>query len=836
MQTIAKGLVAMIASSAVISAVSTGVAAADADATTPRAAAPATDNGLEEITVTAEKRAENVQEVPIAITAFSEDSLRAKGITDLHGLNGLIPNVNLDQGAPFSGSNSVLSASIRGIGQDDFAFNLDPGVGVYVDGVYFARTVGANQSLLDVERIEVLKGPQGTLFGRNTIGGAISIVTRTPGDTFNIEGQATGGSYNRRDVALLADIPITDTLLTSLTVSSRYQDGYQKRILYPSATPYVTDASGVLHAAGNETFDTQGGTNEQVVRGKVLWRASESVTATFTADWTHTDQPSTANTVLESVTSGPTAIFGAIYNACLLGIPFAGPKLSPLVCGPRNVIGTSLWQANLNPNTARLLYGPAVYDTGNIDTTYASGVNFDQMDSYGAAATVDWDVIPVLKLRSITSSRRLHWASGLDADGSPADFFELSFAEGQHQFSQEVQAISDLLDSRLKLVGGLYYFNEGGYIHDFVTFGGGLLQIDGPNTLETTSDAAYLHADYKATDKIGVSLGGRISEDRKTFIGGQQDLNQFFYKISGCYPYNASASLIHAPANLTCQQALGFSNPDNPDQIYPNGKNYQNFTEFTPTVNLQYHFTEEAMGYVSFAKGFKTGGWTTRLTSPLPPGSPAQSFGPETDRTYEIGLKSEWLDRQLIVNTAAFVSNYDGIQLTFQESTSPVTENAGNAQIKGLEVEVQSLLGTHFSLNGNLGYMDAHYTEVNQFAQATTGIELPKTPRLKVSLSPDVHTKLPNGATVRLGADYTHTSEMYNDVQNTALLERPKVDFVNASTSIIAPNGKVTFTVGGTNLSDKRFITTGQPQIAGGVVYGTYNAPREWYVTLGVKY
>jgi iron complex outermembrane receptor protein len=826
----------MIASSAVISAVSTGVAAADADATTPRAAAPATDNGLEEITVTAEKRAENVQEVPIAITAFSEDSLRAKGITDLHGLNGLIPNVNLDQGAPFSGSNSVLSASIRGIGQDDFAFNLDPGVGVYVDGVYFARTVGANQSLLDVERIEVLKGPQGTLFGRNTIGGAISIVTRTPGDTFNIEGQATGGSYNRRDVALLADIPITDTLLTSLTVSSRYQDGYQKRILYPSATPYVTDASGVLHAAGNETFDTQGGTNEQVVRGKVLWRASESVTATFTADWTHTDQPSTANTVLESVTSGPTAIFGAIYNACLLGIPFAGPKLSPLVCGPRNVIGTSLWQANLNPNTARLLYGPAVYDTGNIDTTYATGVNFDQMDSYGAAATVDWDVIPVLKLRSITSSRRLHWASGLDADGSPADFFELSFAEGQHQFSQEVQAISDLLDSRLKLVGGLYYFNEGGYIHDFVTFGGGLLQIDGPNTLETTSDAAYLHADYKATDKIGVSLGGRISEDRKTFIGGQQDLNQFFYKISGCYPYNASASLIHAPANLTCQQALGFSNPDNPDQIYPNGKNYQNFTEFTPTVNLQYHFTEEAMGYVSFAKGFKTGGWTTRLTSPLPPGSPAQSFGPETDRTYEIGLKSEWLDRQLIVNTAAFVSNYDGIQLTFQESTSPVTENAGNAQIKGLEVEVQSLLGTHFSLNGNLGYMDAHYTEVNQFAQATTGIELPKTPRLKVSLSPDVHTKLPNGATVRLGADYTHTSEMYNDVQNTALLERPKVDFVNASTSIIAPNGKVTFTVGGTNLSDKRFITTGQPQIAGGVVYGTYNAPREWYVTLGVKY
>ncbi len=800
------------------------------------AAEASASDTLEEITVTAQKRAENVQDVPIAITAFSEGSLRAKGITDLHGLTGLIPNVNLDQGAPFSGSNSVLSASIRGIGQDDFAFNVDPGVGVYVDGVYFARTVGANQSLLDVERIEVLKGPQGTLFGRNTIGGAISIVTRTPGDEFNIEGQVTGGSFDRRDVALLADMPIAPNLLTSITFSTRYQEGYQKRIDYPSATPYVTDAPGILHAAANETFDTQGGTNEQVIRAKVLWKASDTVTATFTGDWTHTDQPSTANTVLESVTSGPTAVFGAIYNACLLGIPFAGPTLSPLVCGPRNVIGTSLWQANLNPNTTRLLYGPAVYNTGNIDTTYATGVNFDKLDSYGAAATVDWDVNSSLKLRSITSSRRLHWATGLDADGSPADFFELSFAEGQHQISQEIQAISDLFDSKLKLIGGLYYFNEGGYIHDFVTFGGGLLQIDGPNTLETTSDAAYVHADYKATDKIGVTLGGRISEDRKSFIGGQQDLNQFFYKVSGCYPYNASASLIGAPANLTCQQALGFSNPNDPDQIYPYGKNHLNFTEFTPTVNVQYHFTDDAMGYVSFAKGFKSGGWTTRLTSPLPPGSPAQSFGPETDRTYELGLKSEWLDKQLIVNTALFTSNYDGIQLTYQESTSPVTENAGNAQIRGAEVEVESLLGAHFSLNGNVGYMDAKYTEVNQFASATTGRYLPKTPKLKVSLSPDAHTKLPNGATLRFGVDYTHTSEMYNDVQNTPLLERPKVDFVNASTSFVAPDGKTTFTVGGTNLTDKRFITTGQPQIAGGVVYGTYNAPREWYATVGVKF
>src|SRR5450631_3649807 len=777
---------------------------------TPAAANAGT---LEEIVVTAEKRTENIQDVPIAITAFSESDLRAKGITDIHSLSTLTPNVNLDAGSPFSGSNSVLSASIRGIGQDDFAFNLDPGVGVYVDGVYYARTVGANQNLLDVERVEILNGPQGTLFGRNTIGGAISIVTRTPGDQLAAQAQVSGGSYNRRDVALMVDIPLASNLLSTVTFSDQYRDGYQKRIRYPSATPYVSDPVGALHSSGTEAFDTQGGENQQVARAKFLWKASDSLTATLSLDWTHTNQPSTASTVLATNTSGPTAVFGAFYNACLLGIPFA--PTAALVCGPRGVVGTPLWQANLNPATTRLLYGPAVTNTGNIDTTYANGQNFDKLDSYGTALTAEWTLSPSYTLRSITGWRRLHWTPGFDADGSPIDFFELSFAEAQHQISEEVQLIGDLLDSKLKLVGGLYYFNEGGYIHDYVTFGGGLLQIDGPNTLDTTSYATYFHADYRITDNFGITLGGRESVDHKTFTGGQQDLNQFFYKISGCYPPGASAVLIGAPATLTCQQALGFPNPGNPNQVYPVGENHQNFNEFTPTVGLQYHFDPELMAYASYAKGFKTGGWTTRLTAPLPPGSAAQSFGPETDQTYELGLKSEWLDHQLIVNAAAFYSKYDGIQLTYQVVTSPVTQNAGNAEIKGVELEAQSLFGPHFSLNAGVGYMDARYTQISQFAQATTGPVLPKTPKWKVAISPEAHTRLANGATWRLGVNYTYTSAMFNDVQNTPLLSRPDVDMIDASTSIASPSGKITFTIGGTNLTDKRYVTTGQPQIAG---------------------
>src|SRR5262249_53342230 len=186
------------------------------------AEALAEETGLEEIVVTAQRRSENVQNVPIAVAAFTSEALQYKGLTDIHALSNLTPGVNLDAGAPFSGDRSVLSASIRGIGQDDFAFNLNPGVGVYLDGVFLARTLGANLNLRDVDRVEILKGPQGTLFGANTIGGEISIVPHPPGNDMRVIAEATGGKYNRRDVSFTADIPIIrDTLLTSVTVASQ---------------------------------------------------------------------------------------------------------------------------------------------------------------------------------------------------------------------------------------------------------------------------------------------------------------------------------------------------------------------------------------------------------------------------------------------------------------------------------------------------------------------------------------------------------------------------------------------------------------------------------------
>ena len=401
---------------------------------------------LEEIIVTAQKREQDIQNVPIAISAFTTETLRAKGVTDINSLTNLTPNVNLDSSSPFSGDTSVLSASIRGIGQDDFAFNLDPGVGVYLDGVFLARTFGANQNLMDVERVEILKGPQGTLFGRNTIGGAINIVTHVPGTEPTFEAQATVGDYDRTDIGFTADLPITDSLLSSLTFSSIYRDGYQDVIPYPAnspwgSQPFVVDPMNAYPRAGFDTSKSNGGLNQDVVRGKLLWLANDDLEVTFTADWQHQDQPSTAATVLsvnDNSDPNASAIFGLIYNLCIStpkdvldsGNAFPFLPFSPQMhtgegglCGPRatgvpelgGTGGAALGGAGYvgGPDggqalsaTPRIFWDFAATDTGDIDKTYATGVSFAKNDGWGLSLTFDWDLGEDLTFKSITAFQK----------------------------------------------------------------------------------------------------------------------------------------------------------------------------------------------------------------------------------------------------------------------------------------------------------------------------------------------------------------------------------------------------------------------------------------------
>ncbi|WP_408590840.1 TonB-dependent receptor [Novosphingobium sp.] len=814
---------------------------AAAQAQSAEAAAQAKDDGgIAEIVVTAQKRSENVQDVPISITAFTAESLQARGISDVTAMGNLAPNVTLDAGTPFSGSSSVLSAFIRGIGQNDFAFNLDPGVGVYLDGVYLARSVGANQDLLDIERVEILKGPQGDLFGRNTIGGAISIVTRRPSKEFGGRLEVTTGRFGRIDTKGTVNVPISNTVFTAFSFSTKKNDGYQRQIAFPGfAAGVVADNFNYF---GNKRPDRFGGEDQYSIRGKLLWEATPDVTVTLAGDYLHQDNNGVASTVIKTHTNpaDPSNVFGPLYNGCIAGAlpPFA-------VAGICNNIvqGTNL--GGLVGTSPTLFYGDQ-FLTKDIDQSYATGNNFSRLRSFGGSLTLDWD-LGAAQIKSVTGYRELHWQSAQDEDGSPLPILQTSFDMNQKQFSEELQLTGAALDDKLTYVLGAYYFNESGNLHDLVTFPGGLLQIDGQNYLSTKNYAGYAHLNYKFSDQFSITLGGRYTHEKKTFTGLQSDPNGIFYKLNGYYTVDEAArqalctsgaavpSLQGIPAGLFC-----YPSSTSITQVYPvapAGGFKQTFNNFSPKIGLEYKVSPDVMVYASFSKGYKTGGWTTRLTTPQPTGTPAPTFGPEKATTWEMGVKSEFADRKAQLNVSSFYTKYKGIQLNFQIGTSPTLQNAGEAEIYGFEAEFQARPVSDLTLSAGIGYTHARYTSLSPFVTGVTlNSRLPKTPEWKLTVNPQYRIGLGDHGDVMLSADYTHTSSLFNDTENTLLLKRPAIDVANASATYRAPGKNWELAVGVTNLTDERYLTTGQNQVAGGVTYGTYSRPREWYLTGRVNF
>lgn len=806
--------------------------------------------GIQQIIVTAQKRVENVQDVPIAISAFSASALQERGVSDVAALSNIAPNVTLDAGTPFSGSSAVLSAYIRGIGANDFAFNIDPGVGVYLDGVYLARSVGANQDLPDVERVEVLKGPQGTLFGRNTIGGAISIVTHSPGDEFRLKGDVTTGSFKLINIRATADLPITDGLTSSLSFAVKNRDGYVKRVPFPGVTQFNNPPITAYHAAGynNIGYGTEGGDKSWSTRGKLNWDNGGAVRVMLSGDYTNIDQEQIANTLLKTVPF----VFAGTYNCAIAGIAAdpscgAGPPAFAFAGGIGGLGGitdiTSPFGANVdgNPNNDRVPYDDR-FVTNDIDKSYATGNNYSKLRTYGGSGTISFDLSDEIQLKSITAYRELHWNAGMDLDGSPLNFLHTSFTMNQWQFSQELQLLGSAMDKKLNYVLGAYFFKEAGDLHDYVTFAEGLLQVDGPNDLATKNYAFFGQVDWRVSDLIGFTFGGRYTHEDKTFEGFQSDRNGLTYKILQQIGVPPCATIV--PISEDCRIAAGFPNPGEPLRYYIAGTQSKKFNNFAPKAGIQIHPNDDTMVYGSWSRGYKTGGWTTRLSNPL---SYAPDFNEEKAETFELGVKSNLLDNHLQLNAAVFHTKYKGIQLNFQQGVSPTIQNAGDATIKGFEIEMEAVPVEGLSITSSVGYLDATYDRVDAGAQVAPstglfgnagvvpGATLPKTPKWKFNISPRYKLDLGGKGSITVVADYTHTTSLKNDTEGYFLLVRPATDLLNASIQYKAPE-HWSLTFGGTNLTDTRYLVTGQAQFAGGQAYGTYSRPREWYARLGFEF
>lgn len=737
--------------------------------------------GLEEIVVTARKVSESMQDVPIAVSAFTANSLKQKGLTNISQIGDYTPSLIMDFTSALTGSSASATTFIRGIGQSDFLLTIDPGVGIYVDGVYVARSVGGIVDLLNLERVEVLKGPQGTLFGRNTIGGAVNIVSAKPGDEFKIQAEGTIGSFNRRDLRMTADLPIIkDKLHTSLSFSSKNRDGYAKRI--PFTGTHGPDISYPPQAIGQNT--ELGDENTDTVKAIMQYYASESLEATLIVDVTRSREHSAASTLLKAY-PGATQLAG-LYNGCIAGvIPVAA-------CGPAHNLN-----GDADPNNDRTPYDNR-FLTNDPYTTYATGPNFSNLDLFGISLTLDYAVSDNIDFKSISAYRTLDAEFGRDGDNSPIMIDHTSNDYQHEQFTQEFQLTGLSFDGKLKWLAGLYFFTENGEDNVYVPLGGiPFLNLDQLNIVSNQSYAAFTQMSYNLTEDFSVTAGLRYTKENKDYRPVHLDL------VSG-------ALLV----------------PDDTAEL--------DITDTSPRFGIEYRWNENFFTYASVSKGFKSGGFTGRTVDPQPAARP---FKPEKVWAYELGFKSDLADGNVRLNGAVYYTDYTNLQVVNQEGITPITVNAGKAEIKGAELDLQALVSENLIITAGLAYTDAKYVEITDpFATINVDSKFANTPKWSSTLSLDYTVDLSNDGTLALHGDWNFNSKIYNNAENTPELTQPSVHLLNATATYSHPGDQWSLVAGVRNITDERYLISGFDQPGVGFTEGTYARPREWFLTVRLSY
>jgi iron complex outermembrane receptor protein len=437
----------------------------------------AAGESLEEVVVMARKRAESLQDAPISITAFSADDLESRNINGLVDVARFTPNLIVQSNPGNGSSTSAAAMYLRGVGQDDFAPTLEPGVGVYVDGVYLARTVGALLDIVDIEGLEVLRGPQGTLFGRNTIGGALSITTRKPEAEFGGLGELSIGTDQRLNARGALNLPLAETLFARISLGSFAQDGYVKR-----------------------TADGRQLGSDDTLTGRIAlrWDASDALEINLAVDGTR-DREDGAPYVITDIQYDNLGSFVALNNVLATGDPvscFTPPELDNAACyNQRYLLGRN-----------------------------RSGGTFSQfsdLDLWGVSLTADYSR-GELDLKSISAYRDLRSEFARDADGSDLMIAHLYDQLTQQQLSQEFQALGTAADGRVSWIAGLYYFEESGDNLNRLEFRPAILKSGG--AYQTRSWAVFSQATLDVTERLAFTLGLRYTEEEKEFTPDQSVL------------------------------------------------------------------------------------------------------------------------------------------------------------------------------------------------------------------------------------------------------------------------------------------------------------------------
>ncbi|MDF8334351.1 TonB-dependent receptor [Novosphingobium cyanobacteriorum] len=723
----------------------------------------AKDGGaIDEIVVTAQRRQQNVQDVPIAITAVSGAALRESGVRDPRDLTMLVPSLSMQAGT----AASTTSLFIRGVGIGDFNSNTTGAVGIYVDDVFIGANAGKLFNVFDSDGIEVLKGPQGTLYGRNTTAGAIRFNSRKPTDTLSGDFSALYGRFN--EVRLEGGIggPIAG-------------DKLKARI------------SGLYHRNDGTTFNRFTGHR---VNNLDLWAARGIV------DFT----PSGDALIRITVHTGRNSGGARQFQHRGQGVDFFG-------------------------NPAFLPDGTPTDGFGYADTDgdpYAGDYDVEgkeRINVFGASLTGQFTLGNV-QLTTITAYEQVNRATLEDTDASPNQVISSYSEDRPRQFSQELRLQSVGENTFNWIVGGFYFHDNlktdssfdllRGLRDPSAPLGGfdpvnslGLLRY--PYTQKTDSYAVFGQGDYKLTDSLTATLGLRYSHDRI-----RMKFESLFDALGTIVPVTAYSDVTVPLVSFDGRKS---------------------FNDLSWRAALNYK-VDDTLVYASFSKGYNSGGFAGGASTDIAQLAPFRS---EKLYAYEVGVKTDLLDRRLRFNASAFYYDYRDLQVFVFDLSGPVPVqrklNAGNARIYGLEAEVTARPVRNLELFSAFTLMDSKYKTFTALGGASlAGNRLVNAPAFAASGGVRLTVPLANGSEVRANVDGTYTSPIFLYPDNATATKVKGYGLLNARLAWSAPGGRYDIAVFGKNLTKTRYITAIFPVITQDQV--NYNEPRTYGVQLSAHF
>ena len=728
---------------------------------------PAEDTGgIKEIVVTAQKKSENIQSVPISIAAVAGETLAQFNVTTLQALQGSVPNVQIDN---FANTPNNAVFTIRGIGviePDPYAGNT---VSIVVDGVPQFFSMGALLDTYDTGRIEILRGPQGTLFGANTTGGVVNVVTNQPTGEFGGNIKATYGNWNRFDASGSLETPlIKDKVTLKLSGIHTQRDGWVTNVF---------------------NGQDMGSKNVNAVRGQLMITPDSDLKITLQGEY------------VAARNGAPVVVNGGLpgeANYVPEGSFWNGSKIAQYL-SPCSV-----------PNEP--CKAPDHYYSGNNEVP-----DISNMTTKFFVGTIQYNNTPLGDLTSITGYKDFTLFEYTDQDGTAKTNNATRRRTHGWQFTQELRTAFNIGERFNAVAGG--FFMKTNYKHyqmyhlDFAL--PGLIQYNTQDQ-STESYSAFVQTYTKLTDQLKLSAGIR-------------------------YTHDSSDAVATLDTGLG-SEALTSSHWDKFDVTFPGsvvagGKKSWNNVGWK--LGLDYQIARNQLIYASWARGFKSGGFTGRISNYTDGSTP---YNPEKVDTFEVGLKADFLDRHLRTNLAAFMTKYRDMQVALIGYDSVKHEqynrilNAAKSDIKGFELEVQAIPVEGLTLRGSLAYLDAKYKEFTYNGTDLSGKDLQNAPRWASTLGANYTHHLKDGARIVADVSWMYTGrKYYTSIFDTPRSQVQPTYYVDGLLTFYGPDDRFSIGLWGKNLLDKHYISTvyDSPGYMGLVGYAP---PRQFGVTAGYKF